>query len=153
MHSKATTLDEFWASIPEKRLPAVQRLYDEISRNIDPGYELIMYCGMPTWVVPHSRYPQGYHCSPEDGVARFSLGNQGGHVAVYDMGMYADPDVLQWFVDEYAKTGWKPNMGKSCIRFTAMTKIPFELVGQLAAKIPMEEFITRYEANDPRTRR
>lgn len=149
----AQTLDEFWASIPEKRLEAVHRLFDEINTKIDPGYELGMYCGMPTWFVPKQRYPQGYHCDPSARVARLSLGNQGGHVAVYDMGLYADPDVLQWFVDEYGKTGWTPNMGKSCIRFTAMTRIPFELVGQLAARIPMEEFITRYEANDPRTRR
>ena len=149
----ATTLDEFWASIPEKRLAAVERLHAEISNNIDPGYGQTMYCGMPTWVVPLDRYPAGYHCEPSQPVGRLSLGNQGGHVAVYDMGMYSDPDVLQWFVDEYRKTGWTPNMGKSCIRFTAMPRIPFELIGQLAALIPMEEFITRYEANDPRLRR
>lgn len=153
MPTHATTLDEFWAQVPEEPLPHVQRLYDEITSNIDPGYELTLYCGMPTWVVPHSRYPQGYHCSPQDGVARMSLGNQKGHIAVYDMAMYSDPDVMEWFTDEYARTGWKLNAGKSCIRFTAMTRIPFELIGQLAGKVPMEEFITRYEANDPRTRR
>lgn len=153
MNSHPETLDGFWASLPEKRRPAVERLFDEVSTHIDPGHELTMYCGMPTWVVPLSRYPRGYHCDPSRGVARMSLGNQSGHVAVYDMGLYADPDVLQWFVDEYRRTGWTPNMGRSCIRFTAMTRIPFELVGRLAGRISLEEFITRYEANDPRTRR
>lgn len=153
VRSHPQSLDEFWQSIPDKRIDAVRRLYGEIRTHIDPAYEETIFCGMPTWVVPMSRYPRGYHCNSSQPVGRLSLGNQGGHVAVYDMGLYADPDVLQWFVDEYGKTGWTPNMGKSCIRFTAMTRIPFELVGRLAARIPMEEFITRYEANDPRLKR
>lgn len=148
----AQTLDEFWANLPEKRVDAAHRLVDEISANIDPAYELRMYCGMPTWFVPRERYPQGYHCDPASDIARLSLGNMSGHLAVYDMGMYADPDVTQWFLDEYARTGWKPNMGKSCIRFTSMARIPFELIGRLAARIPMEQFITRYAEMDPRNR-
>ncbi|GAA1389506.1 DUF1801 domain-containing protein [Luteococcus peritonei] len=149
----ATTLDDFFHQLPPQRLEPARELFRQIDENLDDGHELTMFCGMPTWVVPHSRYPRGHHTNPELGVARISLGNQGGHLAVYDMGLYADPDVLQWFVDEYRRTGWTPNMGRSCIRFTAMTRIPYELVGQLAARISLEEFITRYEANDPRTRR
>lgn len=42
MSTHATTLDEFWAQVPEDRLPHVQRLYDEITSTIDPGYELTL---------------------------------------------------------------------------------------------------------------
>ncbi|GAB3623624.1 DUF1801 domain-containing protein [Mariniluteicoccus endophyticus] len=152
MTKHAGTLDEFWARVPEARRDAAERLFETISDNIDPAYEQRMYCGMPTWFVPRERYPQGYHCDPSSALARISLGNMGGHLAVYDMGMYADPEVSDWFVAEYAKTGWKLNMGKSCVRFTAMSRIPYELIGCLAARIPVDRFVATYAAHDPRNK-
>lgn len=150
----AATLGEFWASLPPARLEPARELFGQIEVNIDPAHELTMSGGGPTWAVPRSTYPLGYHANPDLPLARLQLGNQGGHLAVYDIGLYADPDVVvQWFVDEYRRTGWTPNLGRSCIRFTAMTRIPDELVGQLAARTSLAEFVARYEANDPRTRR
>ena len=37
-------------------------------------------------------------------------------------------------------------MGKSCIRFKKEAHIPFELLGQLVAKVTLKDWIATYEA-------
>lgn len=64
------------------------------------------------------------------------------------MGIYANPDLYKWFVNEYPKhSKLKLDMGKSCIRFKKMEAIPFELLGELTSKMTVKDWITLYEAN------
>jgi len=39
------------------------------------------------------------------------------------------------------------DMGKSCLRFKKSEEIPYELIGQLAGKMTVEEWIENYEKN------
>ena len=62
------------------------------------------------------------------------------------MGIYADKDLLDWFVSEYPKyCKRKLDMGKSCIRFKKPEEIPFELIGQLMRKMSVNDWIQLYE--------
>ena len=62
------------------------------------------------------------------------------------MGIYADKELHDWFVAEYPKhVKTKLDMGKSCIRFKKPEAIPFELIGQLAAKMTPQDWIAAYE--------
>ena len=62
------------------------------------------------------------------------------------MGLYANPELLEWFTKEYAKASkTKLDMGKSCIRFKKLDEIPFELIGELASKIIVKEWIAIYQ--------
>lgn len=64
------------------------------------------------------------------------------------MGMYAKPELLDWFVAEYPKySKRKLDMGKSCIRFKKMDDIPLELLAELSKKMTVEEWIDIYETN------
>ena len=55
---------------------------------------------------------------------------------------------MEWFTNEYPKyVKTKLNMGKSCIRFRNPDHIPFELIGELAGKMTVEEWIKLYEKN------
>jgi len=66
---------------------------------------------------------------------------------VYHLGMYAKKEILDWFVAEYPKhCKTKLDMGKSCIRFKKMEDIPYELIGQLATKLSVDEWIAIYES-------
>ena len=61
------------------------------------------------------------------------------------MGIYADPELLTWFQEEYPNhMDTKLNMGKSCIRFTNPSKIPFQLIGELVSKLTVEDWIEMY---------
>ena len=62
------------------------------------------------------------------------------------MGIYANPELLQWFVEEFPKySNQKLDMGKSCIRFKKMEAIPFELIAKLCEKMTPENWIKLYE--------
>ena len=64
------------------------------------------------------------------------------------MGMYAKPELLAWFQNEFPKHSTKKlDMGKSCIRFKKVEDIPYELMGELCTKITVDEWIAIYEKN------
>jgi hypothetical protein len=64
------------------------------------------------------------------------------------MGLYADKELLEWFVNEYPKhSKTKLDMGKSCIRFKKPEAIPYHLIGELVTKMTPQQWITIYENN------
>lgn len=61
------------------------------------------------------------------------------------MGMYSFPDILEWFQEEYPKyVKTKLDMGKGCIRFKKIEKIPYDLIAVLCRKITMEDYLMKY---------
>lgn len=102
--------------------------------------------GMLGWSVPHAMYPKGYHCDPKIPLPFLSIASQKNFIAVYHMGIYSDPDLLNWFTSEYPKyVKTKLDMGKSCIRFKKPDQIPFELIGELVQKMTPADWILKYE--------
>jgi uncharacterized protein YdhG (YjbR/CyaY superfamily) len=129
---------------PERRA-VMERLMNVIRSNLPDGFEEVMQYGMPSWVVPHALFPDGYHVDPSLPLPFLSLGSQKRHIGLYHMGIYADEALLEWFTQEYPKhCSTKLDMGKSCIRFKNMAKIPDELVAELCTKMTPEDWIQRY---------
>ena len=61
---------------------------------------------------------------------------------------FADKNVLEWFMNEYPKhSKTKLDMGRGCIRFKKIDQIPYELIGQLASKMTVKDWINIYETN------
>jgi uncharacterized protein YdhG (YjbR/CyaY superfamily) len=146
MQSKAATPEEYIDSLPTERKEAMQQLRKVIRKNLPKGFTEGMSYGMIGYVVPHTRYPAGYHCNPKQPLPFMNLASQKNYIALYHMGLYADKKLLKWFVDEYSKQNKaKLDMGKSCIRFKKPEQIPFKLIGELAAKITPQEWIAFYE--------
>jgi len=99
------------------------------------------------WCVPHKLYPPGYHCNPKDPLPFVGLASQKNFIALYHMGIYAMPELLDWFVSEFPKhSKSKLDMGKSCIRFKKTSDIPYDLIAQLMQKVTVEEWVGVYEA-------
>lgn len=148
MTSDAKTVDEYIAQLPADRIEALTKLRKTIKKNIPKGFAEAMGYGMAGYVVPHKLYPDGYHCDPKQPLPFIGFASQKNFVAFYHMGIYADPKLLKWFTDEYAKrvTG-KLDMGKSCIRFKKPDQIPYELLGELVSKITVQDWIKTYESN------
>ncbi len=147
MQSKAATPNEYYDSLPEDRKPAMDKLRAVIQENLPEGFIEDVGYGMPGWSVPHSLYPSGYHCNPKDPLPFIGLASQKNFIALYHMGIYADKELHDWFVGEYPKyVKTKLDMGKSCIRFKKPENIPYELIGQLAAKMTPQQWIELYEA-------
>jgi hypothetical protein len=146
MQSKATTVDQYIDELPEDRKKAMEELRKVIKKNIPKGFQECMSYGMVGYVVPHSKYPAGYHCDPKLPLPFMNLASQKNFIAVYHMGIYADPKLLQWFTEAHAKASTKKlDMGKSCLRYKKPEDIPYKLIGELVSKITPDEWIEIYE--------
>lgn len=146
MQSKATTVNDYIAELPEDRKKAISELRKVIKKNLPKGFKEGIGYGMMGWSVPHSKYPAGYHCNPKDPLPFMGMASQKNSINLYHMGIYADPKLLKWFQDEHAKASPKRlDMGKSCIRYKKADDIPYKLIGELAAKITVDEWIEKYE--------
>ncbi len=146
MSKPANTPEEYIASLPEERQSPVSKLHKIISKNLPEGFETGMTYGMIGYFVPHSIYPQGYHVDAKQPLPFINLASQKNFIALYHMGIYANPKLLEWFQEEYPKySSTKLDMGKSCIRFKNIKMIPYELIAQLVTKMNVQEWITTYE--------
>jgi len=133
MTIKANTVEEYLQNIPEERKPYFN--------------QLLQY-GMVAYVVPHELYPAGYHCKPTEPLPFVNIASQKNFIALYHMGIYANREILDWFVAEYPKhCKRKLDMGKSCVRFKKMEEIPYALIGELMQKISVQDWIDTYEEN------
>lgn len=143
---KFTTIDDYISSLPPQRKEAITTLRKVINDNIPEWfYECINY-NMIGRVVPHTLYPDGYHCDTSLPLPFMNLASQKSHVAVYHMWVYSDPELMERFTSEYAKrVSTKLNMGKSCIRFKNIDHIPYDLIGELASKITVDQWIKIYK--------
>ena len=148
MQSKANTPNEYLDSLPDDRRKVISELRKIIKKNLPKGFKEVMSYGMLGFVVPHSMYPDGYHCTPELPLPFLNLASQKNFIAIYHMGIYADPKLLGWFTKEFPKhSKSKLDMGKSCIRFKKPDDIPVKLIGELASKMTPEDWINLYEKN------
>ena len=148
MTIEAKTPDEYLEKLPEERKVVVSKLRATVKNNLPKGFEECINYKMLGYVVPHSIYPNGYHCDPKLPLPFINIASQKNFVALYHMGIYANPELLDWFVVEYPKhTSTKPDMGKSCIRFKNINTIPYQLIAVLCQKMTPQEWIALYEKN------
>lgn len=148
MQYKANSPEEYIAQLPKERQGVISKIRDVILKNIPKGFEEQISYGMLGYVVPHTLYPGGYHCDPKLPLPFMNLASQKKFVSLYHSGIYADPKIYEWFVEEYPKhCKRKLDMGKSCVRFKWMDDIPYALIGELSTKMSPKDWIEFYEKN------
>lgn len=147
MTSDAKNANDYLNSLPEDRKLYIEKFRNSIQKNLPKGFEEGMGYGMLSYHVPHSIYPNGYHCKPEDPLPFIALASQKNTINFYHMGIYANKELYDWFVSEFPKhSSRKLDMGKSCIRFKHFDAIPYDLISELVSKISVEEWIATYES-------
>lgn len=148
MNIQAHSVDDYLTKIPAERTEAFNQLRNTILENLPSGFEETLSYGMIGYVVPHSIYPEGYHCDPKLPLPFINIASQKSFIALYHNGLYADQTLLKWFKNEYPNhTKFKLDMGKSCVRFKRANDIPFKLIGTLCQKITPKAWIAQYETN------
>ncbi|WP_417865587.1 DUF1801 domain-containing protein [Xanthomarina gelatinilytica] len=146
MQYQANSPEEYISQAPEARQEALKKLRETIKTNLPKGFEEGIQYGMIGYYVPHSVYPDGYHCSPKEPLPFMSFASQKNSINLYHSGIYAVPEIHDWFVSEYPKhCKRKLDMGKSCIRFKKPEDIPFELIAELSQKMTVEDWVQVYE--------
>jgi len=148
MQIKAKTVEEYISQLPVDRREAIEKLRQIVLDNLPDGFVEEMNYGMIGYVVPHSIYPDGYHCDSKAPLPFINIANQKNHIAIYHMGMYAKPELLKWFTEKYPKhSKFKLDMGKSCVRFKKPERITYDLIKELVSKMTVDEWIEIYEKN------
>ena len=148
MQIKAESVKEYLQNVPQERSRYFNKLRKVILTNLPKGFDEQLNYGMIGYVVPHDIYPDGYHCDPKLPLPFANIASQKNFIGFYHMGIYANKRLLEWFVKEYPKhCDTNLDMGKSCVRFKKMDKIPYELIGRLMHKMSVNDWIKLYEKN------
>jgi len=146
MKKAHNSIEDYIDHLPEDRKVPFNKLRTSILDNLPEDMHEEMSYGMLGYVVPHDIYPNGYHCEPKKPLPFINLASQKNFIAIYHMGMYANKELLDWFVTAYPKhCKYKLDMGKSCVRFKRMDDIPFELIGELTSRMSTKTWIDTYE--------
>lgn len=144
MQSKATTVAQYLAELPEDRRQAIEAVRRVILKHLDKDYQETMSYGMIGYVVPHSVYPPGYHCDPKLPLPFAGLASQKNHMSVYLMSVYSGEE--KWFREQWARTGKKLDMGKCCIRFKKLEDVALDVIGEAIRRVPVKKYIEVYES-------
>ena len=140
MPSDATTVEEHLAELPDDRREAISALRDLIVANLPPGYVELMQYGMIGYVIPLERYPETYNGQP---IAYIGLASQKRYMALYLNGVYGDRETD--FRERFVASGKKLDMGKSCVRFTTLDKLPLDVIAAEVARVDPDSLIAQYE--------
>ena len=142
------SIKDYTNSLASDRKTTITQLINVIEQNIPKGFEKVMNYGMPSFVVPHSVYPDGYHCDKTLPLPFIGVSNLKSSISLHHMGLYANSKLLNWFESEYPKnSNTKLDMGKGCIRFKKFNEIPYRLIGVLSSKMTVKDWIDIYEQN------
>ena len=154
MHTKATTVSEYLASLPADRRQAIEKVRKVIRANLDTGYEEGMQYGMIGYYVPHKLFPAGYHCDPKQPLPFAALASQKNHLSLYLMGVFCgcgdapgagETAAARWFREAWAKTGKQLDMGKACVRFKKAEDLALEVIGEAFKRLPAKMYTEQYQ--------
>jgi hypothetical protein len=108
------------------------------------------------YAVPHSVFPQGYHCDPKQPLPFAGLASQKNYMSVYLMGLYCgcnegeESEDTRWFREAWARSGKKLDMGKACIRFKKLDDLALDVLAEAIRRVPAQRYLERYRLIDPR---
>lgn len=143
----APTVVEYLAELPAERRTVVRTLRAMVTRALPKGYKERINYKMLVYEIPLSRYPDTYNGQP---LAHVAVAAQKNHYAIYLTCAYQDPKQAAWLKKEFTRAGKKMDMGKSCLRFRALSDIPLGAVSKVIRSTPPAKFIAQYEASRAR---
>lgn len=145
MPSKATTVEQYLAELPEDRRSAIAAVRKVFLDNMGKGYAEQMQYGMIGYCVPHSVFPPGYHCDPKQPLPFAGLASQKEHMSLHLMGLYMNSKLRGEFETAWAKTGKKLDMGKACVRFKKLEDLALDVLASTLKRMPCETYVAEYE--------
>lgn len=146
MAAKPTTIAGYLAALPSERRAAIDSIRAVVNRNLDSRFAEGMQYGMPAWFLPHSEYPDGYHCDPKQPLPFASIASQKSHIGIYLFCVYTNPQEKEQFVKEWEATGKRLNMGASCVRVKKLEDVPLDVLGHAIKRMTAKKFVASYEA-------
>ncbi len=142
----ASTVNEYLATLSAERRDALNEVRRAINHSLPPGYEEGIQFGMISWFVPLSTYPAGYGGNPRQPLPLISMASQKSYMALHMICFYGQPERLEWFKAQYAKSGKKLEMGQGCLRFKTLEDLALDVIESTVARLPVSEYAASYQA-------
>ena len=147
--SSTTTAADYLASLPEERREIISAVRNLILQNLPEGYQETINWGMLSYEIPLETYPDTYNKNP---LSNVGLAAQKNYNSLYLMAIYQNPADYQELMDAFAEMGIKPDMGKSCVRFTKLDQLPLDTIARLIANTSVADYIRIYETSQAKRR-
>jgi hypothetical protein len=141
--NKAKTVTEYLAALPKERRATVSKLRSFVKKHLPKGYKEQIGWGAITYAVPLKVLPDTYNGEP---LCYAAIASQKNYYSLYLMSAYGDPRQMKWMADQFKERGKKLDMGKSCLRFKSLDDIPLDVVSEVIASTPIEDYVSRYKA-------
>ena len=142
MKSKASTVPEYLASLPEDRRKTIAKVRGMIKKHLPKGYKESMNWGVIAYEIPLAVFPDTYNGQP---LIYAALASQKNYNSLYLTIPYGDPKQRQQLEEAFARAGKKLDMGKSCVRFKTPDDLPLADIGKLLAAVPPAKYIKWYQ--------
>ena len=117
-----------------------------INRALPKGYEEGIQWGMISWFVPLPTYPAGYGGNKKVALPLISLASMKNYMALHMVCFYGQPELREWFIAQYAKSGKKLDMGQGCLRFKTLEGLALDVVEKTIARLPVKKYMAGYQA-------
>jgi hypothetical protein len=147
VQSKAKSVEEYLAELPEDRRRVVAAVRDLVLRHLPEGYAEMMGFGMIGWGIPLARYPDTYNGQP---LPYAGFAAQKRYYSLYLMTVYADSAEERALRAAYSKAGKRLDIGKCCLRFQRFEDLETGAIGRVLAATPPDRLIELYEASRKR---
>ena len=142
MRSAATTVEEYLQELPSDRGEVISAVREVLLAHLPTGIVETINWGMISYEVPLSTLPDTYNGQP---LSFAGLASQRQHCSLYLMAVYGSRSVRQQFESDYALSGRRMDIGKSCVRFRSLDDLPLDAVARAVSAVTLEEFITMHE--------
>ena len=147
MKTKAKTVEQYLRALPAERRAAIAAVRKVILKNLPKGYEEAMNWGAIVYQVPLSRLPDTYNGQP---LCYAALASNKSYMTLHLMTVYGDKATEKWFREHFKASGKKLDMGKACVHFRKLEDLPLDVIGETIARVPVDEYIRRYQASRKR---
>jgi len=145
MKSKAATVEEYLASLPEDRREAISTVRKLVLKKLGKKFQECMQYGVVGYCVPHSVWPEGHHTRPELALMYMGLSSQKNDMVVYMLFMQHDTELRKWFDKAWKATGKKSYLDVGgmgcCLRFKELEEISLEVIGEAIERVPMKKYL------------
>ena len=142
--NKAKTVAEYLDALPVEKRAVVSKVRAAMKKAMPKGYAEGMNFGAITYAIPLTRYPNTYNKQP---LCYAAIAAQKNYYSLYLMNVYGDARKAQWLADEFKKRGLKLDKGKACVRFKSLDDLPLDVITEIVASTPVEQYIGVYEAS------
>ncbi|MDX2435595.1 MAG: hypothetical protein QNL88_00980 [Acidobacteriota bacterium] len=103
MNDQSETPKAYLESLSGIRRKTLWRVRARVNAGFPKSLKEGTQYGMIGWFVPHSVYPDDYHCAPEQPVPFAGLASQKNYMSLYMMYIYGDDKQRAWFEKEWKK--------------------------------------------------